>query len=600
MGVSSPALLRCGTMNKKIFHFVMIKPSHYDDDGYVIQFYRSAMPSNTLATLYGLAEDCRRRRVLGDEVEMRFSEVDETNKRVRVEKFIRQIKRDGGHGLVGLIGVQSNQFPRAMDLARQFRAAGIQVCIGGFHVSGCLAMLPGVTPEMQEALDLGISLFAGEAEERLETVLKDAYRGELKPLYNYMLELPGLEDAPTPILNAKVVKRTGGAQASFDAGRGCPYMCSFCTIINVQGRKSRFRSADDIERIIRDNYEQGIRRFFISDDNFARNRNWEAIFDRIIELRAEIGSNFNMVLQVDTMCHRILNFLDKAVRAGTKRVFIGLENINPESLKGAQKGQNRITEYRQMLHGWRDRGVVTTAGYILGFPCDTAESIVRDIEIIKRELPIDILEFFFLTPLPGSADHKKLFEQGVEMDPDLNKYDLNHVTTAHDLMSPDEWERAYRLAWDTFYSEDHCVTLLKRARASGLHVGKIVGTIVWFYGSVLWEGVHPLESGLIRLKYRRDRRPGFAIENPLVFYPRYLSNLAYKIWRLARLYYKYHPIRRKLDADPSSLDYIDTSLQPFNDDELNELQMFQVTAAARATVARTQRLAQRRTQQSLG
>jgi len=596
MGVWSLALFRRGLMNKKIFHFVMIKPSHYDDDGYVIQFYRSAMPSNTLATLYGLAEDCRRRRVLGDDVDIRFSEADETNKRVRVKKYIRQIQRDGGLGLVGLIGVQSNQFPRAMDLARQFRAAGIQVCIGGFHVSGCLAMLPGLTPELQGALDLGVSLFAGEAEERLETVLKDAYHGELKPLYNYMMDLPALENAPTPILDAEVVKRTAGAQSSFDAGRGCPYMCSFCTIINVQGRKSRYRSADDIERIIRDNHGQGIRRFFISDDNFARNRNWEAIFDRIIELRQQIGSDFNLALQVDTMCHRIPNFIDKAVRAGTRRVFIGLESINPESLKGAQKGQNRITEYRRMLQDWRDRRVITTAGYILGFPGDTPESIVRDIGIIKAELPIDILEFFFLTPLPGSADHKRLFEQGVEMDPDLNKYDLNHVTTGHDQMAREEWERAYRMAWDTFYSEDHCVTLLKRARASGLHVGKIVGTIVWFYGSVLWEGVHPLESGLIRLKFRRDRRPGLPIESPLLFYPKYLGNLAYKIWRLARLYYKYHPLRRKLDADPSSLDYMDTALKPANDAELSELQMFQVTDAARAAVARVRRLAQRRTQ----
>ncbi len=109
-------------MSRNIFHFVMIKPSHYDDDGYVIQFYRSAMPSNTLATLYGLAIDCRQRQVLGSEVEISFHVADETNKRVRVQKIVRMIQRDGGHGLVGLIGVQSNQFPRAMDLARQFRA----------------------------------------------------------------------------------------------------------------------------------------------------------------------------------------------------------------------------------------------------------------------------------------------------------------------------------------------------------------------------------------------------------------------------------------------------------------------------------------------
>ena len=569
----------------------MIKPSHYDDDGYVIQFYRSAMPSNSLAAIHGLAEDCRQRRVLGDDVEMCFTAIDETNTRVRVRKLIRQIRRDGGSGLVGLVGVQSNQFPRALDLARQFRDADIQVCIGGFHVSGCMAMLDGLTPELQDALDTGVSLFAGEAEGRLETVLKDAWNGELSPVYNYMLDLPSLANAPTPLLDADVVRRTGGGQASFDAGRGCPYLCSFCTIINVQGRTSRYRSADDIEKIIRENYEQGIRRFFISDDNFARNQNWELILDRIIELRGEIGDDFNLVLQVDTACHRIPNFIEKSVRAGTKRVFIGLENINPESLKGALKGQNRITDYRKMLQEWRTRHVVTTAGYILGFPGDTPESIVRDIEIIKRELPVDILEFFFLTPLPGSADHKRLVEQGVEMDPDLNKYDLNHVTTAHDRMTKEEWQKAYRLAWDTFYSHDHCLTLLRRARASGVHVGKIVGTITWFYGSVLYEGVHPIESGFVRMKYRRDRRPGFPIENPIVFYPRYVGNLIWKLWRLARLYYTYHPVRRELDSMPPPAMDDDAALKPVDSAELGELQMYQVTDAARAAADKAQRRA---------
>jgi len=578
-------------MVKNKFHFIMIKPSHYDDDGYVIQFYRSAMPSNTLATLHGLAEDCRKRGVLGDDVDMRFTAIDETNKRVRVRKLIGQIKRDGGTSLVGLIGVQSNQFPRALDLARQFRTAGIQVCIGGFHVSGCLAMLPGLTGELQEALDIGVSLFAGEAEGRLETVLKDAWEGELKPLYNYMLELPALEDAPTPNLDAKVLKRTGGSQASFDAGRGCPYLCSFCTIINVQGRKSRFRSADDIEKIMRANYEQGIRRFFISDDNFARNQNWEAIFDRIIELRGKIGDDINLVLQVDTACHRIPDFIEKAARAGTKRVFIGLENINPESLKGALKGQNRITDYRKMLQEWRSHKVITTAGYILGFPNDTPESIVRDIEIIKRELPIDILEFFFLTPLPGSADHKRLLEQGVVMDPDLNKYDLSHVTTGHNRMTSEDWQRAYRLAWDTFYSHEHCVTLLRRARASGIHVGKIVGTITWFYGSILYEGVHPLESGIFRMKHRCDRRPGLPLENPLLFYPKYWGNLVYKICCLTRLFYTYQPIRRKLDRLPPPVMENDVALKPVDVEELDQLQLYQVSDAARAAADKAQRRA---------
>ena len=68
----------------------------------------------------------------------------------------------------------------------------------------------------------------------------------------------------------------------FDAGRGCPFSCSFCTIINVQGRKSRARNADDVERLVRADLAQGVHNFFITDDNLARNQNWEAIFDRLI------------------------------------------------------------------------------------------------------------------------------------------------------------------------------------------------------------------------------------------------------------------------------------------------------------------------------
>ena len=80
---------------------------------------------------------------------------------------------------------------------------------------------------------------------------------------------------------------------------------------------------------------------------------------------------------------------------------------------------------------WKDHKCMTVAGYILGFPTDTPESIARDIAIIQKELPVDCLEFFCLSPLPGSEDHKNLHQQGVWMDPDMNKYDLEHVTTKH-------------------------------------------------------------------------------------------------------------------------------------------------------------------------
>ncbi len=225
------------------FHLVLIKPTHYDDDGYPIQWVKAAIPSNTLACLNGLAEDASRRRVLGAGVAIRVHTYDETNRRVRPDRIVRMIHRAGGRALIGLVGVQSNQFPRAVDLARPFLRAGMPLCIGGFHVSGCVAMLPGMPEEMREAAALGISFFAGEAEHgRLDQVIRDAWEGTLQPLYNFMSDLPSLEGEPAPILPRKHVRRVSGQLSSLDLGRGCPYQCSFCTIINVQGRKSRFRS----------------------------------------------------------------------------------------------------------------------------------------------------------------------------------------------------------------------------------------------------------------------------------------------------------------------------------------------------------------------
>jgi radical SAM superfamily enzyme YgiQ (UPF0313 family) len=562
------------------FALYLIKPSHYDDDGYVIQWARSAIPSNTLAVLHGLAEDCRARRALGDDVEIDIAVIDETNTRVRPERIARAIGAAGGRGLVGLVGVQSNQFPHAVDLARRFRALGVQVAIGGFHVSGCLAMLPEMPGDLQEAQALGVSLFAGEAEGRLDAVLADAYAGTLKPLYDFMNDLPGLEGAPMPILPAASITRTAGVVTSFDAGRGCPFQCSFCTIINVQGRKSRYRTPDDVEAIVRANLAQGISHFFITDDNLARNRNWEPMFDRLIAMRAE-GLVFNFVIQVDTLCHRIPRFIEKAAAAGVRRVFLGLENINPESLVGAKKKQNRIAEYRAMLLEWKKAGCFTYAGYILGFPADTPEMIVRDIRIIQRELPLDLLEFFCLTPLPGSEDHQRLHKAGIAMDPDMNKYDLEHVVTGHPVMSKSEWERAYRLAWETYYTPQHMETVMRRAVATGISPGKMMFLLIWFYGCVTIEKIHPLEGGYLRLKARRDRRPGLPRENPLIFYPKYVFGLIAKHVAISRIVWRMASVRRAIKRDPAARLYMDQALTPVTDAELDGLEMFNVTASAR-------------------
>jgi hypothetical protein len=568
-----------GGWNKtqRIFHFVMIRPTHYDDDGYPIQWFLSLIPSNTLACMNGLAEDCRRRAVLGSDVDLRLHTFDETNQRVRPDRIIRAIQRNGNSGLIGLVGVQSNQIVRALDLALPFRRADLPVCIGGFHVSGCLAMLPNLPEELQRAQAMGVSLFAGEAEEsRLDLVLKDAYLNRLKPLYNFMRSLPSLSCQPAPILPRKHVRRTYRGVGSIDLGRGCPFQCSFCTIINVQGRKSRFRTPDDLEKIIRLNSAQGIHRFFITDDNFARNRNWEAFLDLLIRLREEQGFPIELTIQVDALCHRIPNFVEKAVRAGVHNVFFGLENINPESLRGAKKKQNRVAEYRVLLQAWKSRGVKTYAGYILGFPTDTRERILADVETIKSELPVDLLEFFFLTPLPGSEHHQALAQANVWMDPDMNKYDLSHRVSHHQRMTDEEWETVYREAWQAFYTPQHMKTILRRTAAYGGDLYEMSLLLGWFLLSIRFEGVHPLESGLWRMKFRADRRFGMPLEGPLQFYSNYMArsvwNLLYRLGWVLRLTW----MRWCVEFDWKKNGYRDVSLSPEVD-----LEQLDLTSLAR-------------------
>ena len=574
------------------FQFVLIKPSHYDRDGYVVQWLRSTMPSNSLASVFGLAQGAADRQVLGPELPIDVTAIDETNARVKAKEIVRRIEDNGGLGLVGIVGVQSNEFPRALDIARQFRAAGVQVMIGGFHVSGCLSMLKEVPDDIKEAQALGISIFAGEAEEYMDTVVRDAARGELKPLYNHMEHLPCLGDVPhPPFLPHDFVDRTVGNVTSFDAGRGCPFQCSFCTIINVQGRKSRYRSPDSVEHILRKNYEQGVNRFFITDDNFARNKDWEPIYDRIIKLREEDGLDIRFMIQVDTLCHKIPNFIDKSKRAGVTRVFIGLENINPENLIAAKKRQNKITEYRKMLLEWKRVGIMTFAGYILGFPNDTPESIRHDLEIIKQELPLDMLEFFILTPLPGSEDHKVLAEKGIWMDPDMNKYELENVVTAHPKMTKEEWQQAYRTAWGIFYTKEHLETVLRRAYASGIIIRSLMPVLFWFKNAVPVEGLHPLQWGIFRIKHRTDRRPGFPIEDPITFYVRYAAQIVRKATLLAKSWWDLKRIVRRIEADPTAKDYMDEALTAVVDADTEHMEIYTQNEAARVAVERELRVA---------
>jgi hypothetical protein len=559
----------------------MIKPSHYNDDGYPIQWWRTIIPSNSLACIYGLARDCEERKVLGENVDIKLYAVDETNARVDTEKLIKMIEHDQAKAIVSMVGVQSNQFPRAVDLSQPFLEKGIPVCMGGFHVSGCTSMLDEMPPEMKQALDSGISFFLGEAENgRFEEVIRDAYADELKPVYDYLNKLPNISGEPVPFLSRELIDRLSGRFSSFDIGRGCPFECSFCTIINVHGRKSRFRTGDDLERIIRKNQEHGINQFLISDDNLARNKNWEELFDRLIKLRKEDGIHLRLMIQVDTLCHRIPRFIEKAYKAGVDQVFVGMENINPENLLAVKKRQNRIIEYREMFLEWKKYPVFIYAGYIIGFPADTRDSIIRDIKIIKNELPIDCIYFTNLTPLPGSEDHQKMHAAGIWMDPDLNKYDLNHRVVHHEKMSDREWDDAYMEAWKTFYTWDHMKTVMRRVYGTGSNKKRVTqNRLAWYYCFPSLMGVHPLEGGYLPLKNRKDRNPALPRESIPVFYAKYGYEIVRHNVLLWGTWLRMRYIRWTIERDPKRFEYRDLAITAPRRDEFETLDLYATSGA---------------------
>ena len=215
---------------------------------------------------------------------------------------------------------------------------------------------------------------------------------------------------------------------------------------------------------------------------------------------------------------------------------------------------------------------------------------MRDIEIIKRELPLDILELFVLTPLPGSEDHKVLWQQDAWMEPDLNKYDLNHRVVHHPTMSDEDWDGAYRAAWESFYCLEHVRTILRRTAASPRgRPHTTLTTLLWFKLMTMFEGVHPLEGGAFRGKSRRARRYRLPLESPFVFYPRCAGEIAFKAWRYWSVYRKARVILRDVLAAPDRWTYSDLSIAPPLDDEFDRLDLYHATAGGEGALARNRR-----------
>jgi radical SAM superfamily enzyme YgiQ (UPF0313 family) len=514
VGGQAPLLLPAAKEYRTL-RVVLIKPSKYDDEGYVVRFWRGVLPNNSLHVLHGLTEDVKRRGVFGD-IAIQVDTFDETAQKVPVKQIVRWSRQPATKLVVGLVGVQTNQFPRALDLGKQFRAHGIDVIMGGFHTSGTINMLGEQEPDIQELIRESIIVVSGEVEGYWEGILADVLNGRLKPVYSFAKDLKNLvniEEAPPPVMSPKTMKhfasRTFG---TVETSRGCPFACTFCTIINVQGRIMRERSPESIAALVRKNYlENGFNFYFFTDDNFARKKQWRETFEALIRLRQE-GIKIAFMVQVD-LARKPKDFVRLAAEAGCIHVFIGLESVNPQNLKAQGKPQNKVDEYRSNIREWHDAGILVQSGYIIGLPFDTKEQIGRDIQFLMDEIQLDVGSFFMFTPLPGSHDHLEMRKRGEWMDPDFNKRDSFHAVIKHPNMTAEEWTEAYEEAWKTFYSKENITRILARWSHNPRIYWNAVLMLMWYKSAALIEKTHPMIAGFFRLKDRCTRRPGFTADS---------------------------------------------------------------------------------------
>jgi len=508
----------------------LVRATNYTDDGYPIKMRINVIRSNTLTQMAALTRDIVSYPFFKG-VKVNVRTIDEAYENVPVKEILKRSKKPGTRSIVMLVGVQSNQFPRAQDIASWFLPHGIPVLIGGFHVSGMLAMI-GETEDLKQAASRGIVLVAGEVENgRLPAVLEEVVRKNPKPLYNYLSPTPDLTDLPIPRLTRADFKKSASKFATLDTGRGCVFNCDFCTIINVQGRTMRCRDPKQVAEFVRLSYhEAGVTHCFFTDDNIARNPRWRELFDELIHLREDENIPFTFMMQSDLAARKMKggDFFERAARAGCNQVFFGVESVNKENLRSQTKFQNQVDQYKGLVDHCHSFGITCHAGYILGLPFDTPESIKQDVAELQR-MGFDSASFYIISPLPGSKDHQQWWKEGRWMHEDFNTYDSAHVAVEPERMTREELQEAYHNAWEQFYSTEHMVNVLKVWRHDTWHYWDRLSFFSWYIYASRIERLHPMNCGFWTVRYRNDRRPGFPKE---AFIPFWWERFRFSLKRL--------------------------------------------------------------------
>ena len=396
---------------------LFIQPSQLDEQGRVVKYRKGYMPSLALAILIGLTPDKHRITVVNDLVEeIPFN-----------EKF----------DLV-CITVMTVQALRAYQIADRFRANGVRVVLGGIHP----------TFMAEEAAQHADSVVVGEAETVWETLLEDLEAGQLK--HRYMpnghpsldrLVVPGWEH-----FNMAVYRNSAGSsmpRIPIYTTRGCLYGCSFCSVSKAYGRTHRHKP---IANVIEEVDASRADTYFFVDDNIVCN------FDYAEELfKALSGKNVRWLSQASMQLFKRPDLIALAAESGCKSLFLGIESITPETLKGMKKGFNNPDSYPEFFDLLNRFGIRPLVSMIIGLDQDTPEDVERTLDfLIEQKIQNVYLSIY--TPLPGTDVYAEMERNGRIIERDWSKYDLSHVVHQPVNFTPEVLENTYWQVYGRLYS----------------------------------------------------------------------------------------------------------------------------------------------------
>jgi Radical SAM superfamily len=464
---------------------VILKPSKYTLEGYVERFRWGFMPNSTVPYVRSMTPPSI------DGVPVEAHAIDEyVHTELRYLSLLRRPR--GGRTLVALVGVQSHQFHRALDLAAYARRTGSMAVIGGPHVMTC---------DTSVLHNRGVSFALAEAELVWPEILRDAARGELRPVY-------GRDQRWQQELEAPVVIPPGGRDLSryiipmlgLYPARGCPFLCNFCSVTKIAGRKIRSQSIATTLASLRAAKAAGVGTIMFTSDNFNKYPEAEALLTAMAEERLGL----KIFVQCDTQIARQEHLVMLLARAGCFQMFVGVESFNRQTLLAAAKGQNRPETYRDIVQLCREYGISSHFSNIIGFPQDTELEVLRHLETLRALSPT-LASFYILCPIPGTEQYDDFLARGLIDENNLDRFDGTCLTWRHPSFSRSQVAGLLHRCYRTFFSWGHVLrNAAYRTFGSGSAVAesaKNVGLSL-FSRFCAWRRMHPMSGGVRRV--RRD------------------------------------------------------------------------------------------------